>query len=325
MVASGSSAEERPLADILRLTGGPVVGDPPETAASVQLARGIALVQVHRYAEAVMLAEAAIDSARRVPGDDPEFVAELVDGLHTFSRLAAASGSREEALRVMKEAVALAEPLPEPDETLPRALNQLGLLLLECGRAEEGRAATERSVAIRRQAAEADPAALPGLATSLYNLNHHLTTAGLHAEALASIEEAVEIARLLADREPDTYLADLASALHNLSMTLRETGQIDRAICTVEEAIEIYHRLADRDPAHYLPELAESLEVMCHQVAGTGQYRAAAALADRCAQAYRAGGNPGAALGMRVHKVRYRLRGLTRRGSGPEHDSDRHS
>jgi Tetratricopeptide repeat len=89
-------------------------------------------------------------------------------------------------------------------------LNNLSIRLAALGRREEGLAAIEEAVTIRRGLARVRPDAfLPNLATSLNNLSADLGDLGRREEGLAAIEEAVTIRRELAARWPDAHQDDL--------------------------------------------------------------------------------------------------------------------
>ncbi len=63
-----------------------------------------------------------------------------------------------------------------------------------------------------------------------------------HAEALPAGEEAVALARGLAEAEPGAFEADLASALHNQSVALSALGRHQGASRTIEEAAAMRRR-----------------------------------------------------------------------------------
>jgi tetratricopeptide (TPR) repeat protein len=82
---------------------------------------------------------------------------------------------------------------------------------------------------------------------------------GRHDEALAAIEEAVEICRRLAEVRPDAFVPELARSLLNQSVCVGQLGREEEALAAVGEAVEIYRRLAEASPDAFLPELADSL------------------------------------------------------------------
>ncbi|HVX20993.1 MAG TPA: tetratricopeptide repeat protein [Acidimicrobiales bacterium] len=179
----------------------------------------------------------------------------------------------------------LAEAHPaayEPD--LARSLNNLSNRLAEAGRREEGLAAVEEAVAVRRRLAEANPAAYePGLARSLNNLSVHLAEAGRREEGLAAVEEAVKMHRRLAGANPAAYEPDLASSLNNLSVRLAEAGQWEDGLAAIEEAVEVHRRLARANPAAYEPDLATSLNNLSVHLAEAGRHDEAESIAKEAA------------------------------------------
>ena len=107
--------------------------------------------------------------------------------------------------------------------------------------------------------------ALPGdegaklTASSLNNLSGRLSDLGRREDALAAIEEAVEIYRRLAAQRPDAFAPNLASSLNNLSGCLSDLGRREDALAAIEEAVDIRRRLAAQHPDAFAPNLASSL------------------------------------------------------------------
>ena len=121
--------------------------------------------------------------------------------------------------------------------------------------------------ALRSLAAE-DSAFLPDLAMALSNLGIRYSEVGLHADAIASIEEAV---RLYRDQAANNhfYLPDLAGALTDLGVCYSKVGRNADAIALTEEAVTLYRALAEHNAA-YLPDLARALNNLgaCYREVG---------------------------------------------------------
>ena len=96
--------------------------------------------------------------------------------------------------------------------------------------------------------AGAEPAALAEL---LARVSARAGDAGDRGGALASITEAVEHYRRLAEAGPAAYLPDLAGSLNNLSNHQSETGDRGGALASITEAVDIRRRLAEAGPAAY--------------------------------------------------------------------------
>jgi hypothetical protein len=125
----------------------------------------------------------------------------------------------------------------------------------------------------RAVAAKAKPllaAALSMIATTYGELGHP-------GEALAPIEEAVNIRRDLAEADPARFLPHLASSLNNQSNRLGEAGRRGDALAPIEEAVGLYRRLAQADPDGFLPDLASSLNNQSNHLAEAGRPRDALA------------------------------------------------
>jgi tetratricopeptide (TPR) repeat protein len=97
------------------------------------------------------------------------------------------------------------------------------------------------------------------LARTLNNLSGELWRIGRHEEALAAVEEAVELRREPAEGEPATHGADLSMVLNNLSIRLAEAGRREEALAAIEEAVELRRPLVEENPAAYGGDLAVAL------------------------------------------------------------------
>jgi len=103
----------------------------------------------------------------------------------------------------------------------------------------------------------------------LSNLSADLAAAGDAAGGLATIQEAVEIYRRLAEANPARFEPDLAVSLNNLSNLLSATGDRPGALAAIQEAVNIYRRLAETDPAGFEPYLAASLNNLSNRLRAT--------------------------------------------------------
>ncbi|MXQ65734.1 tetratricopeptide repeat protein, partial [Actinomadura rayongensis] len=121
----------------------------------------------------------------------------------------------------------------------------------------------------------------------LNNLSNRQSDTGDRAGALASIEEAVQIRRTLADANPAAFLPDLAGSLNNLSNQQANTGDRAGALASIEEATSLYRTLADANPAAFLPNLATSLNNLSNQQANTGDRAGALASIEEATSLYR--------------------------------------
>src|ERR1700724_3463926 len=75
-------------------------------------------------------------------------------------------------------------------------------------------------------------------------------------DALAAIEQAVELRRELATSQPDAFRPDLAMSLNNLSNRLGELGRREEALAAIEQAGEVRRELASSRPDALRPDLA---------------------------------------------------------------------
>ncbi|CAM5521974.1 tetratricopeptide repeat protein [Streptomyces avidinii] len=103
----------------------------------------------------------------------------------------------------------------------------------------------------------------------LNNLSVRQSETGDNAAALASITEAVQIYRGLAERDPETFLPYLAGSLNNLSSRQSELGDHTAALATITEAVEIRRTVGQDNPSR-LPDLASALNNLSVQQSNTG-------------------------------------------------------
>jgi tetratricopeptide (TPR) repeat protein len=178
-------------------------------------------------------------------------------------------------------------------------LNTHAWRLANAGLLPEALAATQEAVNIRRELAEADPAAhLPDLARSLNNLGVQLSGVGRYEQALATAEEVVSIRRRLAEADPGAHLADLAMSLNNLGNHLSDLGRREDALTPAQEATDLHRRLAEVDPGAHLADLAMSLNNLANRQSKLAQREQALATAEEAMNVRRrlAEANPAAFL-----------------------------
>ncbi|MFE4787631.1 tetratricopeptide repeat protein, partial [Streptomyces sp. NPDC056756] len=99
------------------------------------------------------------------------------------------------------------------------------------------------------------------LATSLNNLAGSLGSLGRWEEALAAINEAVDVHRELAQQRPGAFLHYLATSLNNLAGSLGSLGRWEEALDAINEAVKIRRELARLRPHVHQSELDQSLQL----------------------------------------------------------------
>lgn len=100
-----------------------------------------------------------------------------------------------------------------------------------------------------------DPNRLPRLANALIEQSNRLSNVGRHQEALAAVEEAVDVSRRLASSEP-SHLRDYAKALNNLSNRYADFGRHEEALAAIESSVLIRSRLTGKLIAELTPDQA---------------------------------------------------------------------
>ncbi|CAN5276425.1 hypothetical protein BH18ACT9_BH18ACT9_20750 [soil metagenome] len=109
---------------------------------------------------------------------------------------------------------------------------------------------------------------LPDLGMLVHQLATKLAELGQHEVALAPIQRAVSIYRILADANPTAYLPFLTMALNDHGVYLAATGQHDEALGPGAEAVDAFHVLTQMDPAAWLPNLVTALNNLASYLAG---------------------------------------------------------
>jgi tetratricopeptide (TPR) repeat protein len=131
------------------------------------------------------------------------------------------------------------------------------------------------------------PDSAPLLASALNNLSNRLSALGQRENALAAVQEAVDLYRALAAARSNAFTADLASALHNLSNRLSDLGQRENALAAGQEAVALRRTLAAVDPDAFTPGLALALNNLSARLSALGQREDALAAVQEAVDLYR--------------------------------------
>ena len=97
------------------------------------------------------------------------------------------------------------------------------------------------------------------LAPTLVTLGNAQFELGERSAAGASLEEALEIYRGLAEQHPAAFEPDVATTLNNLGSVQIALGERSAAQASYEQALKIYRRLAEQDPAAFESDVAMTL------------------------------------------------------------------
>lgn len=204
------------------------------------------LVSVLRDRGAIAEADAALAAALasaeiHMPGG-LEYAAAVAEQ----SRQLIEHGAREEAERLARRAVAMAEAAPPSaarEETLTRARSALGTALRVRGRYVEARSVLQKALASAQAA----------LAAILMALGRHDEAEGLLRDALSCLEQAFG---------PENH--DVVANYGNLAVIARRRGDLDEAERLYRRALEIKERMLG--PEH--PEVGTTLNnlaVVCRR------------------------------------------------------------
>jgi hypothetical protein len=187
------------------------------------------------------------------------------------------AGLVPDALAATQTAVGICRRLAETGSAdsgrrLAMALSNLGSNLSRAGRWEEAVVADEEAVAIRRRIVAANPAIAvrpstlrrgisdqENFADALANLAVNYGHLGRPLDAVAALEAAAYVLRVLRRADRDVVEPSLARVLGQLANQMAAAGRPDDAIATGREAVAIYRRLADAKPTAYEHQLAGAL------------------------------------------------------------------
>ena len=145
---------------------------------------------------------------------------------------------------------------------------------------DAGIAAISTRLARHRLAASSEPATH---ARVYADLSHRLDNAGLHEQALAASQLAVEIRRRLAAADPIAFEPDLSATLTNHGTMLSQVRRREDALAVTEEAVEICRRLAAVNPAVHEPLLASALTNLGSRLSELGRREDALTAAEEAA------------------------------------------
>ena len=154
----------------------------------------------------------------------------------------------------------------------------------DVGRDTEALAGSEVEVAMYRYLVKHTPKdAMAGLARALSNNSVRLGAVGRTEDALAAIEEAVEVSRRVEDGDPDL----LAGSLVNLALAMGPVGRREEALRAGTEALAILRRLAEDDPEEFEPSLAVCLANVAIGLSDAGRLAEALSAGDEAVTIYR--------------------------------------
>ena len=128
----------------------------------------------------------------------------------------------------------------------------------------------ERTIRLIREQLQSD---LPPetRARMLAELASRLSEVGQRTEALAAINQSVDLYRELAAAQPEAFRPVLATSLNNHAKMLREVGQRAEALSAINESVDLYRGLAAAHPETYRPDLARSLSNQAALLSEVGQ------------------------------------------------------
>jgi serine/threonine protein kinase/tetratricopeptide (TPR) repeat protein len=183
----------------------------------------------------------------------------LAEGFFQLGELTEKIGSKPEALKVHRKALAVRRELAAaPDADVPtrldvaRSLGPMGKLLLALGDSAGALAAFEeqRNIAQALEAESPTDAVRQVLGSGHNYLGWVLRQKGKPGEALESFQKAASIRQQLADANPAfaPFQSDLAGSYSNMCNVLMQMGNAGEALAANEKARAIQQKLVDANP-----------------------------------------------------------------------------
>ncbi|MFH8776058.1 tetratricopeptide repeat protein [Streptomyces sp. NPDC017958] len=184
--------------------------------------------------------------------------------LNTLSLVADQDRSGAEALSLSQDVLRHYEDLASRDPDtytadLAMAWNNHANRLADADRLDEALEGALTARDLHHDLACDDPAQLPDVALSEYNLIRIHGALGQFGAATADARRARDLYRDLAARWPDQYRSRMPEVLGSLAELLRTAGLFAEAVDTVEECLTESRRLVAHDPDRFTQDLAERL------------------------------------------------------------------
>jgi non-specific serine/threonine protein kinase/serine/threonine-protein kinase len=212
--------------------------DQPVVRAALQQAIASTYRQIGRYASAMPLQKAALQTRRVELGDDhPDTLASIDDMSHLLMEM----GEFEDAQAYCREALEGRRRILGDDhpDTL-ESINNIGFLLQAQGKLAEAESFCREAVEKERVVLGDDH---PDTLISINNLGFLLQTQGRLEEAEAYYREALEARRrVLGDEHPDTL-----DSINNMGILLRAQGKLVEAEAHFREVLKGFRRVLGDD------------------------------------------------------------------------------
>lgn len=268
----------------------------PEFAAQL-FEFSLALLDHHEYREAAAAsAEATRQLAALAELDEPRWAPVLGRALRLHADALVELGHGDEALEVYQRAAEIFGHFApqEPSLWLEFAGNALntGECLRRMGRREQALqnfdlALRGFQVIVEGEGGEGgDASALPGIPLAQIDRGKVLLELGRGDEAIAALEQAVEISEALAERLPEHFALRHAEALDTLAVALAELGRREPALAAAERALRIINELTRKQPREHLYPLARMTNNLGQRLHEAGRTEQACELLGRAVEAF---------------------------------------
>lgn len=268
----------------------------PEFAAQL-FEFSLALLDHHEYREAAAAsAEATRQLAALAELDEPRWAPVLGRALRLHADALVELGHGDEALEVYQRAAEIFGHFAPQDPSLwiefaGNALNT-GECLRRLGRREQALqnfdlALRGFQVIVEGEGGEGgDASALPGIPLVQIDRGKVLLELGRGDEAIAALEQAVEISAALAERLPEHFALRHAEALDTLAVALAELGRREPALAAAERALRIVNELTREQPREHLYPLARMTNNLGQRLHEAGRTAQACELLGRAVEAF---------------------------------------
>lgn len=191
----------------------------------------------------------------KVAGSPPEDApppSEYIHAIQVAGSLAQNTGAYEDALRLQREALSLAQRGSDP-ERVAWALGELAIILEETGNAAEAKQYQQEAITLLRSMG---PSQENGVAIQLSNLGVSCLSLGDYAGARTALEEALAIQRRLGDTR------SISIALNNLGDIALDEGDPATALRLHRESLQLAQEIGARRSVAYVLESLAAVAVV---------------------------------------------------------------
>ncbi|MEU8233420.1 tetratricopeptide repeat protein [Actinoplanes sp. NPDC048967] len=206
----------------------------------------------------------------------------LAVALHNSGACLGDAGRYPEALAHTLEAIEIREDLvrvnaPKVQPLLATSLSNAATFTGALGRIDEAVTFARRALELMQDLVGDQGEHVPQYAGALQVVATHLQGTGRHAEASATVSEALRLRRRLAETDPVAHRPALGDSLARRAAVLREMGRHEEALADAEEAVGVFEHLIEQDRDTHLVGYVAAVAVQGLALSELGRHEEAVA------------------------------------------------